>query len=345
MDFQNAKEPDFIRQNAKEPEFIRQETTVESDEVVFGMVSQLPNISEAVEYLKLTDPELAAFWPRGARLDYATPILQKCFEWTHAIQHDFERREVWKRIPRFNSAAFGFALTEPQNDPWVLGAIAFSDDLKFATSRVTVMDEPLDVLGQVFPVVIRHAYRREHGAFGVDPCLGLTTCAAENASNTACYLSAYHVIEDRANPGQVALRPSSSGVGKILDVPTGTVDAGTFEGASAPPNLASLRRFKPRELLCPGELVSFTDQHSNLINTKIVYVSDTRGSLAPQLQFIFYTRHAGMPGDSGALVVDSKNNGIGIYLGEVKSALSGNDEGYVQSLAQVEACLNLSLYM
>jgi hypothetical protein len=88
------------------------------------------------------------------------------------------------------------------------------------------------------------------------------------------------------------------------------------------------------------------DVHSpaGLFSTKVTEVSSGRGTLDSSVPLRIFLANAGQGGDSGALVVDSNGNGIGLYTGEVTTP-ANLQEGFCQHLGQVEKTMAVDLFL
>jgi len=269
--------------------------------------------------------------------------------WTEAIRHQFWRSQsqLWRSVRGFRFATCGFTDPEIEGDAFSV-IIYASPTIPFDDKPSSQLSE-LKVGKEVFPVYIRYSFDVLHGKPDIHPWNGTSACWAEakkpKISGRVGIITAKHLISPTPIPvtigNKVPMIHEKGGgeVGTILDIGPEGIDAIMIE----PPN-----GFAPQtrtEMPCPHLIaqwteVSFKGVQSNTIKTRIVEVQLGRGSLDFTIPLRFFIAEPGKPGDSGSLVLDMQDNGLGIYMGAVAN-LVGHTEGYCQHLQQVAHVMNV----
>jgi hypothetical protein len=256
--------------------------------------------------------------------------------WTAAAIRLFKSRAVWRWIPGYRFAAFGF--TDPDSEADAFGVVIF------ATPGLHLGRESFDLEGDgiSFPVFVRRAVEHYH-APKINPTGGTASCWATSARLSAPLnsglLTAKHLLSD---PRIGAVTYTTAGPARVLDVGPDGVDAALIEAPRFPtPPSNSVLTVEKRVVAWDDVLIDGTQ--SGLISTKVTLVTDTRGSLSPSLPIRIYLAAHGLPGDSGALVKNVSGQGVGIYMGAMADMVS-RPEGFCQHLGQAVEAMNLTLY-
>ena len=101
--------------------------------------------------------------------------------------------------------------------------------------------------------------------------------------------------------------------------------------------------FSPMLLIPQWSDVDIDGSRSGVVRTKVIEVQLGRGVLDPMIPLRIFLARPGVPGDSGALVIDAASGvGIGIYMGGLLN-LAGSMEGCCQHLGQVAYAMNVGL--
>jgi hypothetical protein len=268
--------------------------------------------------------------------------------WSAAIQDVFEEEEIWRWTPGFWFASFGFL--DPETEGPGLGAIAYVRGEGGEGSHA-----PFQVQGQTFRFVLRTARRYVPARSVLKPVDGTATCWARSkrvAEEEWTLLTAAHVASHDLAQVQIGSPvPMASGPPwLIIDVGPPAIDAMLLIPSEEPepepepvPGQESPRApLSVDDLVAPYMDVWIHGGVSGTHQTKVVHVTDTRGSLDPYLPMRIFLADAMQPGDSGSLVTDQTGTAIGIYTGSMRDA-AGRSEGVCQHLGQVRHCMQLEL--
>ena len=270
------------------------------------------------------------------------PELDRRFiVWTEALSLSFHRDRLWRRVPGFRFAAYGFF--DPEAEADAFGVIAYVDPAApFEDREIGVVR-----VGKAqFPVRTRRWFFRPHAFAGPNPLYGTGACWAEcgHLNNQIGILTARHVFDDAANlrlaqKGDVIV--TAAGSSSLLEVAPGVVDAAVF----APPVQSSPGApLKIEKYVAQWRDVTFDGAFSGSVQAKVTQVTDTRGIFHHHLQAALILSYPGDPGDSGALVrYDPSGEGVGLYLGLLCGA-TGHAEGFAQNLFQAADSMRLALY-
>jgi hypothetical protein len=302
----------------------------------------LPKELPPFRYLQypVVAPPAAGLPPPTVPLEEELPFeLLRVIFWTFAVATAFRAEELWRAIPGYKFAAYGFADPESEADAFAVLVYASPSVVEDSDRRHVVK-----VGEHTFPVFIRRWIEILHGAPTIHPQRGTAACWATSArlqhpSNFGL-LTAKHVLG--AQPQLAARVPTTAGTATIIDLAPDGVDAALIAPAGVTqPRSGSL--LTPVVHITPWTDVIFDGAQSGRIQTKVVAVTDTRGSLDPSIPARIFLAKPGQSGDSGALVSDLSGDGVGIYLGEVKDQ-AGRAEGFAQHLGQVTHAMQLTLY-
>jgi len=270
-------------------------------------------------------------------LDTLDSLPRHILRWVIALATAFYRRQMWRYVRGYRFAAYGFADPEFESDDFCV--------LLYAFPIPGFQDEVmwLEVGDDKFPVYVRRSVEIYHASLPVHPSLGTAACWAQSSKISAPgnlgFVTAKHVLGG-AQPGSPA--QTTRGQGTVLDIGPDGIDAALVEPPpSVSPVLGSRLTVVP--IVAPWTDVSFDGSQSGRIQTKVTSVTDTRGSLNPHVPARVFLAHHGKNGDSGALVLDSGGQGVGIYTAMIVDA-AGRAEGCSQLLAQVEYVMQLTLY-
>ncbi|HVW78643.1 MAG TPA: hypothetical protein VHB45_13605 [Alloacidobacterium sp.] len=257
--------------------------------------------------------------------------------WTMAIQNAFEKDNYAKGLPGFRTATYGFFDPETEMDGF--GVIAY-----VAPS----LDGPprgefhwVNVDQESFRIMVRPAEWTLHAP--PNPTMGTATCWAQSRKprlkNKPAMLTAKHVVGNRTIGSNV---PLTSGRGTLLDLAPEGIDAALVRVSQ------SIWPGSPNPLQCQRFIAQWTDVDvytaSGSFSTKITEVNSGRGSLDPNIPLRVFLANPGQSGDSGALVLDTSGNGIGLYMGEMTTQ-ANVQEGFCQHLAQVEDSMAVDLFL
>lgn len=262
--------------------------------------------------------------------------LIRSAQWANALLEKFDREELWRQVACFESVAAGFLNPDTELDAF--GLIAYSS---MPMPKPVVSYDAVRIGEYRFPIAVRHVRYQRHQLPCIHPSFGIATCAAHSTRlDEEGLLTARHVLGEDASRGTSVA--TTYGKAFVLDVAPAAIDAAIFSDDGACHRHRG-EAFLPRAFLAPWEDVAFRDHNNIVVQGKITAISETRGVFDPRLQSLFYISVAGRPGDSGALVYDAKEDGVGIYLGAVTGA-GGAVEGYCQNLFQAANSLSLQLF-
>jgi len=266
--------------------------------------------------------------------------------WTIALQNEFETQRIAQSIPGVELVTYGFADPEVEDDAF--GTIIYTAPMTAGHQEGAELEieRPLEIkVGNLrFPVFVRQAEWEFHSG-PVHPANGTTTCWAR--SNKPALrrkgiglLTAKHVVGPRVLGSAVKL---TRGIGSLMDVAPEGIDAALIHV----PRSVSPKEFA--DLPCQNLIAQWTDvevygRESGVIGTKIIEVTPSRGSLDHSVPLRVFLAASGQPGDSGSLVINSKAEGVGIYMGSMISP-TGQQEGFCQHLGQAADVLSLDLMM
>ncbi len=259
--------------------------------------------------------------------------------WTSAIQNAFESGVYANEIPGFRMASYGFL--DPETEENAFGVIAYVAPSLHGPIRGEFQWMTVD--GESFPVVVRPAEWKLH-APSIHPSLGTSTCWGESRrpslKGKPAIVTAKHVVGSTTPVGSSV--SMTSGSGTLLDLAPEGIDAALVRVSK------SHWPVSRNPLMCPQFVAQWTDVdvHSpaGLFSTKVTEVSSGRGTLDSSVPLRIFLANAGQGGDSGALVVDSNGNGIGLYTGEVTTP-ANLQEGFCQHLGQVEKTMAVDLFL
>lgn len=263
------------------------------------------------------------------------------FLWTMALAAVFNSRRLWRDIAGFNYAAYGFA--DPDFERDAFGVIVYAAPTEEAQSRE---EHSIEVGGHRFPMFVRRPIEEYHATPSEHPSKGTAACWARSQkvrlSRSVGFVTAAHVLPSQKIGSRVR---TTRGHGTVLDVGPGGqygIDAALVEPApGAKPTLTTqLTLLNLIALWIDVTLVGASGQ----ITTKVVQTTDTRGILHhPSIPARVFIASPGQAGDSGGLVKDASNRGVGLYMGALTDP-SGQTTGFCQHLGQAAHVMNLTLY-
>jgi hypothetical protein len=190
-----------------------------------------------------------------------------------------------------------------------------------------------------FPVAIRSLYEEAHSP----PALpnAASACWAEDRTTPGKWglLTCRHALSGVAVGAQVTL--STGATARIDRKADPTIDA-AFLTTTAPQNPTKMNLLR---YPVPGQSVTVAAS-AGAAQRSVVTVTDTLGVINdPYHPIKVYLDQPCQPGDSGALVDSSANEGTGIYLGAMSNATvagqSGQTVGFAQHLEQAIEILDL----
>lgn len=265
--------------------------------------------------------------------------------WTIALQNAFEEQEIARYIPGVEIISYGFADPDVEEDAF--GAIVYTAPRTAGHEQAAEATEQavqaVKIGNLLFPVFVREA-RWEFHSNPVHPANGSAACWARSKKsalgNKICLLTAKHVVGVRVLGNAV---PLTQGFGTLADIAPEGIDAALIQV----PSSAYPHRVNP--LACQNLIAQWTDvevrgRESGVIQTKVIEVTSSRGSLHYSIPLRIFLATPGQAGDSGSLVVNDKGEGIGIYMGSVVSP-QNQQEGFCQHLGQAVNALSLDLML
>ena len=280
-----------------------------------------------------------AFEKNPALLENLSEIQVRAVLWTIAIQNAFESGGYTAEVAGFRAASYGFFDPESEKDGF--GVIAYVSPSLHGPNRhefawVTVDD-------QSFPIIRRAAAWRLH-APSIHPSMGTSTCWASSRRpglrSKPAIVTAKHVVGNTTPIGSAV--SMTAGHGTLLDLAPEGIDAALVQVPKThwPGSTSTLH--------CQKFVAQWTDVDvhtpSGIISTKVTEVSSGRGTLDPSVPLRIFLANAGQSGDSGALVLDSNGQGIGLYMGEITTP-ANLQEGFCQHLGQVEEAMSADLFL
>jgi hypothetical protein len=249
------------------------------------------------------------------------------------------RSRKLRAVPGFMYLAAGFLdpALERNNDGH-FGLIVYVNRLHSSDSPLLFL-ESITCENRRFPVVVREVEERLQRPTVV-PAVGWSSCWARTRTNSRHpigpgALTAQHVVQGVPIGGPVPL--SSAGNGSLLDVAPPSVDAALVDTLEPPPASASSIDVNPYVAPLAPVIVQLRETD---LTSRVTDVNDTFKIFnSAELPLRLGLEHAGQPGDSGALVLDSEGRAVGIYMGALVNALSMRF-GLAQHAFQVSAVMN-----
>lgn len=276
------------------------------------------------------------FWPRLRDvLKQMEDIPRLMFAWTIALSTAFEIEARWRGVPGYRSVAYGFADPEFEKDAFGV--------LVYAAPMVGALDEILsiEVGPYCFPIFVRRSLEILHSPPNVHPLAGTAGCWAMSrrlqTPGNVGFLTAKHVLGSTQIGSPVS---TTGGYGTLLDTGPDGIDA-ALVGSPGASSLGSSIDMIPG--IWPWMDVYFDGRQSGRVRTKVVAVSDSRGTSSPYIPQTIYLAKHGQQSDSGALVMSSDGKGVGLYRGALQDP-SGRNEGFAQHLGQIAGVMSLTLY-
>lgn len=261
------------------------------------------------------------------------------FLWIISLATEMENTEIWKEIPGYRHAAFGYL--HPSLEVNGFGVVIYANPLPYFEDQVRYVK----INHWEFPVFIRRSIRIRHSLPNIHPSGGTAGCWAESkkpglyVSNG--FLTAKHVFPQGTKAGdKVQL---TNGYGEVIDIGPDGIDAALV--ALDDPSLYNPgKNISTQMFPIPWTLASFNGQITGSVHARITSVSDFRGVIHnPSIPLRVFLSKSGNPGDSGSTVFGPMGEGIGIYVGELMDP-RGVIEGYSQHIGQVAGIMNLALY-
>ncbi len=183
-----------------------------------------------------------------------------------------------------------------------------------------------------FPVVfIPHA--------PLDPANAAATCWAIDANKTEGIFTCKHAIAGLPRGGNVAMKDGSTG--QLIDFAPGSVDAAFIETQAGLP--ANVKSLAIESHPVNGATVSADFRSRHVANAQILNSWYFADNLDPYSAMRVFIDHWGQPSDSGSLVADGSNKGVGIYTGEFTG--NATQQGICQYLLQATDQLSVNVFV
>lgn len=280
-------------------------------------------------------------------------IPARALAWCAAMQTVFEDQEYWRLFAGFRFATYGFfySITDPVGAEF--GCVVYT-----ATERREGLQPWTELAGLLvgdtrFPIVERAGWRFHLStatSYTVPHPLGGTTTAwARKENGVWMLLTAAHIAAPDLGGINVGDSiPLADGTyATIYDVAPPGVDAmllrlpDDFFTRNDPPSGALLT---VENLIAPYSDVIVEGGLSGQVATKIMAVTDTRGSLNPYNPMRIFLADPCRGGDSGSLTSLVDGRAVGIYTAALGHPSGGHPpEGVCQHLGQAAYCLGLEL--
>jgi len=264
--------------------------------------------------------------------------------WSIALATAMEKQQLWRKIPGFRFATYGFS--QPKIEDFSFGVIINACPMPGTNDEVL----SLKCNNEIFPVFIRRSFVILQASPSINPLRGAACCWVKSnrtsERNGEGFLTARHVLPDNLIAGQYGSYvdlDKGKEIGKVIDLCFDGLDSALV----APDN---------NSLFAPGNkietlkhIAAWTDVTvhglvSGNIQTKITSVGDLRGLYTSWLQPIrLMLNDYGQPGDSGSIVTDNNGKGVGMYTGKVND-WRGLTEGIAVLLAQIEYNMDIELF-
>jgi hypothetical protein len=252
--------------------------------------------------------------------------------WSAALQTSFEREHLFRRIRGFQAASYG-ALGPKEQDP-AFGIVAHTEVDVVDRDQLTI-----EIDDSRFPIVVRarETFTQHRPP---DPVEGTSACWATSPrlnSEQACALTAAHNVKGCDIGGPVALATGQAAT--LADIGPPGIDAALLDVGRA----VGAQRLEAIPYPAPWTPVT-VESIGGPVPTTFMRSSDVTGSLDAMLPIRLFLAQPCSAGDSGALVADGSEKGLGIYMGEVSNR-AGVHEGVCQHLGQVTHVMALTLYL
>ena len=261
--------------------------------------------------------------------------------WIIALAAKLESSEIWKDIPGYRHAAYGYL--DDSFEPNKFGVIIYAHPIVDFEDQARY----IEINQYEFPVSVRRSIIIPHSSLNVHPSLGTASCWAESSktglSNPKGFLTVKH---DKVLPIGVKINDRiqlTKGYGTVVDLGPDGIDAALI--APDDPALYNPgKSFLAEKYPIPWQSVSFKGRVSRTVNARITAVNDLRGVVySSNIPLRIYLSDYGSHGDSGAMVFGPNGEGIGIYAGKICDP-RGREEGYAQHLSQVAGVMSLTLF-
>lgn len=300
-----------------------------------------------------------------------TEIAARALQWCAAMQVVFEREKYWRGIRGFRFASYGFF--NPRFEPDGFGFIIHTSQSASDHPRPELM---IPVGDQYFRAIQRHGWQYYPASVAPDiaeasaeerafvpvphPFGGTTTAWALGlpvdhdgvgyvTTRTWGLLTAAHVAYSDRRGVQIGdFVPLANGQSaEVVDVGPPGIDAMLLalrEEGSPPSQAPDGPDIRVEGLVAPYSDVRIAGEVSGPVQTKVLSVTDARGSLSPYIPMRVFLADACQAGDSGGLATLSDGRGVGIYTAALGNVAAGHPpEGVCQHLGQVTHCMNLKL--
>jgi hypothetical protein len=272
---------------------------------------------------------------------------QRAILWTIALQNAFEEQQIARQIPGLEMVTYGFA--DPEYEEDAFGALVYTvpsvPELDDAVSPESEPQRTVQVGNLLFPVFVRLARWEFHQLPQVHPANGTGACWARSwkpgLRKRVGLLTAKHVVGQRILGNPV---PLTKGLDRLLDVAPEGIDAALIQ---VPPGQLPdhLHGFSAQTHIAQWIDVQVYGRESGVFQTKVIEVTPSRGSLHYTIPLRVFLANPGQPGDSGSLVLNANDEGVGIYIRSVTSLANQQVDGFCQHLKQAAETLSLELLL
>ncbi len=208
---------------------------------------------------------------------------------------------------------------------------------------------PMTIGDQIFPLVIQYG-RVEPNGCPTHPPGGTGCCWAEDVSGKSTWskgiVASRHVVSSYPIGTSISLSRSTThstpSSGNLAVIDACTIDAAIIQ---IDPFYwpTGLQPLSINSAIAPGKTVAqLNGQYTTVAGhvLRVFQYPNYFGNLFGQR--VIADCH-GVPGDSGTLLMDSKGDGLGMYMGTIPDGAGGSD-GLYQDLKQVEDYFDLKLY-
>jgi hypothetical protein len=241
--------------------------------------------------------------------------------------------------PTYESDSFGLVVEAFPEVPNAAHRYSHPDARLQSYGRSIITEIPLG--DYVFPVALRRSRTNLHRP--PDPVGGTAACWAMSRCSSPLsqqgFLTAKHVTNGVLYS---SIDLTNGKVGTVTDLAPDGIDAALIRPNDGMPNLGEIPTMHIENLVAawtPAKLMGA----SGTRDTFITAISDTFGIFdSPFLPSRLTLAEGGVPGDSGALVIDGRKHACGLYMGEFRNP-AGQVGGVAQHLYQVDRMMDLEL--
>lgn len=262
--------------------------------------------------------------------------------WTLALAEEFARIDIARRIPGFRFATAGF--TDPEHERDDFGIIVYSHPNPSITAGARIAS--IVVGEREFPIYLRSVIEVLHHAILPHPTGMTSACRARSARagvvSTDGVLTCKHGLVVHNPPptigDQVEMRLGQT---TLLDLGMDGIDAALL----ADPHGIQGAPLKTRKYIAQFTDVIIDGAATGAWKTKITEVILFNGNYMPALPMRVFFAQPGVDGDSGALIVDDQDFGLGLYMGGDVNTGTNHMHGFGQHLEQVCHLMQLDVYL